>query len=108
MRDALVRAEGLYDDCELCVDLLGSISEPGCEDWESSVDDNQEEDSDRKGLVVWGEPWLIESWEVEEGFVKKWGWMLKDNCQDLLRSTNKWRELRGEEPLRWADWGIHD
>nr|KAK5451203.1 hypothetical protein LTR18_001220 [Exophiala xenobiotica] len=80
LRDTLVRAEGIS---------------------------NEGNDDHRKGLVVWGEPWQVDSWEVEEGFVKKWGWMLKDNCEDLIRSTNRWRQVRGDEPLRWTDWGIN-
>jgi hypothetical protein len=104
LRDTLVRAEGMYDDCELCVDLLGAISGPQVGGYSSS---NEGNDDHRKGLVVWGEPWQVDSWEVEEGFVKKWGWMLKDNCEDLIRSTNRWRQVRGDEPLRWTDWGIN-
>lgn len=107
LRDALVLAEGTYDDCELCVDLLGSIADKHVRD-RQTIEDVTKEQDDRKGLIVWGEPWRIESWEVEEGFVRKWGWMLKDNCQELLRSTNHWRDIRGEEPLKWDDWGIHE
>lgn len=105
LRDTLVRAEGEYDDCELCLDMLGSISTPHFESGPVHVDNDEVDD--RKGLVVWGEPWRIDSWEVEEGFVRKWGWMLREGCQDLLRSTDKWRELRGEEPLRWSEWGLN-
>ncbi|KAI1609491.1 hypothetical protein EDD36DRAFT_72672 [Exophiala viscosa] len=106
LRDSLVRAEGEYDDCDLCIDLLGSISAPHLEYRPTKVDSNLEDKNERKGLVVWGEPWRVESWEVEEGFVKKWGWMMRENCVDLIRSTDKWREVRGEEPLNWSEWGI--
>lgn len=104
LRDTLIQAEGTYDDCELCLDLLGSISSPQVEGYSNG---NEGADDDRKGVVVWGEPWHVDSWEVEEGFIKKWGWMLKDNCEDLIRSTNQWRQVRGDEPLRWTDWGIN-
>ncbi|KIV81455.1 hypothetical protein PV11_03644 [Exophiala sideris] len=106
LRDALVRAEGEYDDCDLCIDLLGSISAPDLEYRPANVDNDDEDGNVRKGLVVWGEPWRVESWEVEEGFVKKWGWMMRENCEELIRSTDKWREVRGEEPLRWSDLGL--
>ena len=106
LRDSLVRAEGEYDDCDLRIDLLGSISAPHLEYRPAKVDSKPEDENERKGLVVWGEPWRVESWEVEEGFVRKWGWMMRENCEELIRSTDKWREVRGEEPLRWSEWGI--
>lgn len=105
LRDALVRAEGQYDDCELCIDLLGSISQPQVEE-EYRKAEKTDGDNVRTGLVVWGEPWRVESWEVEEGFVEKWGWMLQEGCEDLITSTNRWRELRGDEPLRWNEFGL--
>lgn len=52
----------------------------------------------RTGLIAWGEPWLQASWEVEEGFARKY----KDffgGCVELLESTNHWRASRGEGPL---------
>ncbi|KAJ9645532.1 hypothetical protein H2204_001112 [Knufia peltigerae] len=103
LRDTLILADGMYDDCELCIDLLGSIADPQVQGYSKAEEDGEDA---RKGLVVWGEPWRVDSWEVEEGFVKKWGWMLKENCEPLLRSTDKWRELRGDEPLRWKDLGL--
>lgn len=53
---------------------------------------------DSYGLVVWTDPWRPEGWEVTEGFVKKWGFLLK-GCCEMLESTNRWRAVRGEEPL---------
>jgi hypothetical protein len=52
----------------------------------------------RTGLIAWGEPWLQESWEIEEAFARKY----KDffnGCEELLESTNHWRAGRGEGPL---------
>jgi len=110
LRDALIKAAGQFDDCDLCIDLLGSIAAKHVPKTAEKAADSQGgawEHDNRKGLVVWGEPWRVASWEVEEGFVRKWGWMLRENCEELLRSTNTWRQVRGEEPLQWADWGIH-
>ena len=52
----------------------------------------------QRGFLVWGEPWRTSSWEMSEGYVEKWGWMLK-GCHELLRSTNRYREQRGEDRL---------
>lgn len=50
--------------------------------------------------MVWGESWLVESWEMSEGFVRKYAWLLEDEgCEEVIRATNRWREKRGEELL---------
>ena len=55
----------------------------------------------RNGLVVWGEPDKVESWEATEGFVKTFPWLLVD-ASALQESTNRWRAMRGEQPLEFA------
>ena len=35
-------------------------------------------------------------WEVAQGFVDKWGWILDD---ETIKSSNFWRGERGEGPL---------
>jgi hypothetical protein len=82
MRDNLLRAGDTYDDLELCADLIGYYNSPTA----------------RTGLIVWGEPWDPEAWEVTESFVWRWGWMMR-GCEELVRSTNYWRLQRGESPL---------
>jgi hypothetical protein len=44
------------------------------------------------------DPWDISGWEVTEGFVRKWGFLLR-GYGELLDGTNKWSAKRGEEPL---------
>jgi hypothetical protein len=51
-----------------------------------------------KGLLVWSEPWHYTSWEISEGFIKKWGWTLI-GCMDMIEATNEWRRKRGERPI---------
>lgn len=51
-----------------------------------------------RGMLIWGEPWRIDGWEVTEGFLRKWGWLLK-GCDEMIEASNRWRGLRGEEPL---------
>ncbi|PKK42153.1 hypothetical protein CI102_12566 [Trichoderma harzianum] len=80
MRDNLIRLYGQYDTHDLQRDLAKSL-------YEGFVDGEQ------RGCLVWGEPWSVNGWEVSEGFVKKWGFLLK-GCSGLLASTNRWRESR--------------
>lgn len=63
-----------------------------------SIDDS-DITSDRTGLIVWDDPWMLENWEITPRFVRKWAWAV-EGCDDLIRATNKWRTSRGEEPIR--------
>lgn len=57
----------------------------------------------RQGLIVWGDPWEAKNWEVTEGFVRRWGWMMKGCWEGILEATNFWRGIRGEGPLGWVE-----
>jgi hypothetical protein len=85
MRDNLILNSGKFDVDDLCCDLVGGLYE-GFNDVEG------------RGIMVWGEPWSQDGWEVSEGFVRKWGFLLK-GCRELIEATNRWRESRGEERL---------
>ncbi|KAJ6255864.1 hypothetical protein Dda_9323 [Drechslerella dactyloides] len=54
------------------------------------------------GLVVWGPPERVESWEITPSFASKWCWLIK-GCHELQRATNKWREARGDLPIRFEE-----
>jgi hypothetical protein len=81
-RDKIIGMEKGLDDWVFCWDVLYGV---GVE-------------SGRTGLIVWGDPWLSESWEVDEGFARKYSWLLR-GCDALLKSTNRWRARRGEKRL---------
>ncbi|GAM40307.1 hypothetical protein TCE0_038f12562 [Talaromyces pinophilus] len=87
LRDNLIRLRGMIDECDLCDDILGTM-----------YDEEVSRHDERDGMIVWGEPWDVYSWELMEGFVKKWACMLV-GCDELIDSTNRWRVKRGEEPL---------
>lgn len=52
----------------------------------------------RSGLIVWNFPEQLASWELSEGFVMTWSFLL-DGCDDFLAATNVWRGRRGERSL---------
>ncbi|PWY74497.1 hypothetical protein BO94DRAFT_499935 [Aspergillus sclerotioniger CBS 115572] len=81
-RDNLIRRLNYYDEDEFCLDILGF--------WNPDAVDNM--------LMVWGEPTDPGNWEVTEGFIKKWGWVIQ-GCPDILHHTNKWRLRRGESVI---------
>jgi hypothetical protein len=85
LRDNLILMADRYDSHELLLDLGLRVYE-GFNDIE------------RCGFLVWGHPWLATSWEVSEGFVRRWGFLLK-GCPEVVNSADRWRILRGEERL---------
>lgn len=75
LRENLIEATGSFNDCDLC----GDIMDPGLDD---------------AGMLVWGDPWLPQNWEVSEQFLRKWHWVVQ-GTPELLKSTNYWRMRRG-------------
>ncbi|KAJ5474942.1 hypothetical protein N7475_004508 [Penicillium sp. IBT 31633x] len=80
MRDNLIEGGDDWDDEQLCHDIMGF--------WGESTMD--------AGLLVWGEPWNVQNWEVTESFLKKWQWIVR-GCPELMTATNSWRARRGEK-----------
>lgn len=93
VRDNLLQARTeTFNDVELCLDVVGDGTGGGGLDY-----DTQKE----AGMIVWGEPWDPEVWEVTEKFISKWRWMLK-GALELERSTNKYRKQRGQKEVYFA------
>lgn len=84
MRDNVIRTQDLFASSELCTDLLGGLM-------------GMQNDI-HSGLLVWSDPWESNGWEVTEGFIRKWGFLVQ-GCTDLFESTNRWRDIRGEKRL---------
>jgi hypothetical protein len=87
MRDNAIKYQGSYDKHKLGCDLFGALYEG-----------YQDSGGERAGLLVWSDPWDVRGWEVTEGFVKKWGFLLK-GCHEMIEATNMWRSARKEDPL---------
>ncbi len=85
MRDNLIRYIGAFDPDDLCTDLVGGLFD-GYDDVE------------KRGLIIWSDPWRIESLEISEGFARKWSFLLR-GCRRMMEATNHWREMRGEDRL---------
>lgn len=112
LRDNLIRQEAYFDHGDLCKDLFGemvndnlpikrdtveSSSAPGTLISEDGDDDAIT--ANRNGLIVWGEPYEKDSWELTPGFIRKWTWAL-EGCEELIEISNRWRRFRGEEPIK--------
>lgn len=109
MRDnAIVAvAEGRLRNEDLCADVLRGI----CGEKKGQVrtiksrpdpGGGGDYDKDEARLIVWKDPWDPSGWEVTEGFLRKWGFLLRGNGEDdMVKATNRWRALRGEDPIVW-------
>lgn len=105
MRENIIRHEFEFSHADFVKDLVGSLMNLQIFYQPPSLSRSDPASIDmtaQTGLIIWGEPFLVSSWEMTPGFIRKWGWMVR-NCYELLDSTNQWRELRGEGPLSSAD-----
>lgn len=80
LRDLIILGERPLDH-DLCRDIVG---------WS--------EEGHESGLRVWGEPYLKENWEATEEFLRRQRPFTKQLTQ-LIASSHRWREKRGEKPL---------
>ncbi|KAK2470315.1 hypothetical protein H9L39_17932 [Fusarium oxysporum f. sp. albedinis] len=63
--------KGLHDIIALAVDIL----------------DVQDRGSEAACLIVWGESWNPNGWEISVPFLRKWGGLL-EGCSEMLVATN--------------------
>lgn len=106
-RDNVISLQDKFDDVELCLDMIYGVDLDLTRDAilrnskATGVDECRFAEGlmgGRTGLIVWSDPSLTSSWEVEEAFARKWK-RLFVGCDDLLSSTNYWRQKRGERKL---------
>jgi hypothetical protein len=86
-RVLLALEKGMLDDDELCWDVLET--------------DGRDID-ERSALIVWGDSSDPHAWDVNEAFLRKWGWLVWE-CRELLQATNDWQARRGERQLKLPD-----
>ncbi|KAF4950782.1 hypothetical protein FGADI_7978 [Fusarium gaditjirri] len=121
LRDNLIRREGRFDNFELWRDLVGDLMSYTAAPWQrgtpfsfsvpipetgqsrglvlESYIDTDELTAGRNGLIIWGEPHDMQSWEATPGFLTKWSWAV-EGCEELVEISNRWRTGRGAEPMR--------
>lgn len=81
--------------------LLVALSFLSVEEEQQLFEDIMESSGNKSewtGLVVWGEPWDPQSWELSVPFMERWAWLI-NGCPEIISSTNHWRRKRGEGPI---------
>ncbi|KAJ6084366.1 hypothetical protein N7486_011166 [Penicillium sp. IBT 16267x] len=77
LRDNLILlGNSLFTMSTFCRDMLGTL-------FQNHGIDN----CDRKGLIVWGDPWNVNSWECTPGFLMEWGWLLDGYGESLVEKS---------------------
>ncbi|KAF5576611.1 hypothetical protein FPCIR_12516 [Fusarium pseudocircinatum] len=116
-RDNLIRREGRFDNFELWRDMVGDLMSYTAAPWQRGTPfsfsasitetqasrglmlenyiDTDELTAGRNGLIIWGEPHDMRSWEASPGFLTKWSWAVEG-----VEISNRWRTRRGAEPMR--------
>ncbi|KPM38318.1 hypothetical protein AK830_g8245 [Neonectria ditissima] len=108
IRDNLITRQYEFHHVNFLEDLIGDIIyvrprednvtvPAAC--WDYQGEDDGGTDYCTKGLVLWGEPYLKESWEFTSRFLGKWAWTA-EGCEEIIEISNGWRVTRGEDPLQ--------
>lgn len=87
LRDNILRTiqHGTHDNTPLAMDIL----------------DVRDMRSEAACLIVWGESWDPDGWEVSVPFLRKWGGVL-EGCPEMIEATNSWRQKRGERKIAFS------
>ncbi|KAH6867795.1 hypothetical protein B0T10DRAFT_419351, partial [Thelonectria olida] len=113
MRDNLIRHQNSFNHITFLEDLVGDmvyVMQPSARKEDTLVstnpricqeDDDTEIDHHGKGLILWGEPYLKESWEATPSFLRKWTWVA-EGCHEIIDISNGWRMTRDEDPLEMS------
>ncbi|KAL5048237.1 hypothetical protein BDW71DRAFT_196262 [Aspergillus fruticulosus] len=93
LRNNLVSRQGEYDEDEFFHDSLAGLI---C--W-GSAGVGLRDRNVSAGKASTGTPWDLRSWEAQEWFLKKYWNLMGGEDGELVRQTEWWRSIRGEDAL---------
>ncbi|KAL5000345.1 hypothetical protein BDV10DRAFT_183413 [Aspergillus recurvatus] len=97
LRNNLVTCQGDYDEDEFFHDSLAGLI---C--W-GSAGVGQRDRNASAGKASTGTPWDLRSWEAQEWFLRKYWSLMGGEDGELVRQTEWWRSIRGEDALDVAE-----
>lgn len=95
LRRNLIKSGGAVDGDELCDDLLNGLV---C--WGGAGVGRRDRDCST-GSISTGTPWDSRSWEARTWFLQKYWTLLGGEEGELVRQSEWWRNMRGEETDVW-------
>lgn len=93
LRNNLIKRQGEFDEEEFFLDLLTGLV---C--WGGAGVGKRDRNAST-GKVSTGTAWDPRSWEGQQWFVQKYWHLLGGEEGDLVRQTEWWRSMRGDDPL---------
>lgn len=93
LRNNLIKRQGEFNEDEFFLDLLTGLV---C--WGGAGVGKRDRNTST-GKVSTGTPWDSRSWEAQQWFVRKYWHLLGGDEGDLVRQTEWWRSMRGDDPL---------
>ncbi|KAL5361078.1 hypothetical protein BJX96DRAFT_151369 [Aspergillus floccosus] len=91
LRKNLIIHQGVVDEDSFCLDALTGLV---C--WGSAGIGRKDRQS---GIGTTGTPWDVRSWEARAWFLKKYWDLLGGEEGELVRQSEWWRSMRGDDPL---------
>lgn len=115
VRDNIIMWHDHFDHWEFLYDMVGLFADAGTlsvpprkhlgsaieKPWVDHPADIDDPLAEYKGAIVWGAPYLQESWEFSAAFLQKWAWMF-EGYEEIVHMSNNWRRERGAAPLQLA------
>lgn len=94
LRNNFITRQDEFDEDELFMDVLTGLV---C--W-GGAGIGKRDRNINTGYVSTGTPWDVRSWEAKEWFIKKYWILLGGEDGELVRQSEWWRSIRGEEMIR--------
>lgn len=101
VRNNLIRGQLTFDHMLFMQDLVGDpsyLKPPGSQGTGHVAGFGTSPAPRENGMILWGEPYLKDSWEANPQFLAKWAWVFH-GCFEIYEGTDRWRRSRGEDPL---------
>lgn len=103
IRNNLIRRQSMFNHLSFLQDVVGDRSylRPAAHAVLDQTEVDRAAHGSEHGLILWGEPFLKESWEATPHFLAKWAWAF-EGCREIYETTDRWRRSRGLLPA-WGE-----
>lgn len=100
LRKNFIMNQDRIDEDEFFQDVLAGLV---C--WGGAGPTSNRDRDENTGYISSGTPWDVRSWEAKEWFLKKYWDLLGAEEGELVRQSEWWRGIRGDDPLDIGSFG---